>query len=120
MADRKKPHSANLDGRISAAALAILWKIRETFPETPTDAEALQGELVRILSEQIECGECIDGWIPGEDGIERCDTCTRFEDDDAARAHVLDLARTLVATYGPDEPLEVVLSLALGEGAPDE
>ena len=43
---------------------------------------------------------CIDGWIPGDTGVERCDDCQRFPDDDAAREHVREAIRTLLANYG--------------------
>ena len=46
---------------------------------------------------------CLDGWIPGTHGIERCDDCRRFPDDDAARDHVANLLRELAAAYGADD-----------------
>jgi len=115
-----EPVPPRSDGRIQAASLAILWKIREAFPGHDKEIEGLRQEIVRLLTEQIGCDECIDGWVAGDHAIERCDTCTRFEDDDQARDHVANLIRTLVADYGPDEPLDVVVSLALAEETPDD
>jgi len=41
------------------------------------------------LAERHLCDDdkCL-GWVPGEDGIERCDSCAQFADDDEAREHV--------------------------------
>lgn len=44
------------------------------------------------------CEECMDGWVPGSTGVERCDTCGRFKDDDAARDHVRRILRNLIQT----------------------
>jgi hypothetical protein len=38
---------------------------------------------------------CFDGWLPGEDGVERCDECRRFDDDDQAAEYVYELLSTL-------------------------
>lgn len=36
-----------------------------------------------------DCGSCIHGWVPTDDGeIERCDECSTFADDRVARVHV--------------------------------
>lgn len=53
--------------------------------ETPADAWA----------RAHGCGGGCAGWRPGESGIERCDTCARFPDDDAARAYVERAAEAL-------------------------
>jgi len=103
------------DGRLEPAARAIVWRLEQLLPRVSLEAEKLRREIVKILREQIPCNECIDGWIPGDTGIERCDTCTRFADDDEATAHVANLIRTLVASYGPDDPLDVVIQRALRE-----
>ncbi len=65
------------------------------------------------------CPECIDGWVPGEWGVERCDTCARFTDDDAAAAHVCEIIRTLVSNYEKHEhePLEAIIARAVRDDA---
>ncbi len=40
---------------------------------------------------------CVDGWVPGEFGIERCDDCARFECDEDAAKHVIHVIDTLEA-----------------------
>lgn len=53
------------------------------------------------------CGACVDGWVPGDGGVERCDDCARFPDDDAAAAHVAEIVRTLAANYAdPGDPAD--------------
>lgn len=103
-----------VDGRLGPAARVLVWRLQELLPNVPLDAERLRGEVHKVLLEQIPC-DCLDGWIPGSTGVERCDTCTRFADDDEAAAHVANLIRTLVASYGPDDPLDVVIQRALRE-----
>lgn len=62
------------------------------------------GEVECVVARDANpCLECIDGWVPGENGVERCDTCKRFADDDAAADHVREILRTLAATYSEYE-----------------
>ncbi len=103
------------DGRLPPAAQALVWKLKELLPPVAIDWTKVQEEMLAVLRDQIPCGDCIDGWSPGDRGIERCDTCTRFADDDEAASHVANAIRTLIAAYGPDDPLEVVLQHALRE-----
>lgn len=39
---------------------------------------------------------CVDGWVMGH-GIERCDDCKRFEDDEDAARHIIHVVDTLEA-----------------------
>lgn len=47
---------------------------------------------------------CIDGWVPGENGVERCDECARFKDDDEAAAYVANILRTLRYSVSEETP----------------
>ena len=40
---------------------------------------------------------CIDGWVMGSSGIQRCDDCKRFEDDKEAAKHIIHVIETLEA-----------------------
>jgi hypothetical protein len=58
-------------------------------------------EFLRLAIEGVRCS-CIEGWVPGEQGVERCDDCQRFGDDNEAAEHVREGLRTLIAHYADD------------------
>lgn len=59
--------------------------------------EFTDGQLSDVLREWTKTPCCVDGWVPGEFGIERCDNCKRFKCDDDAAKHVQHVINTLVA-----------------------
>lgn len=40
---------------------------------------------------------CVDGWVVGSSGIQRCDDCKRFESDKDAAKHIVHVINTLEA-----------------------
>lgn len=41
------------------------------------------------------CFACVDGWVPGETGIERCDECARFASDEDAQMYAAEVRRLI-------------------------
>lgn len=65
----------------------------------------------KIELSKIElCGSCIAGLVPGDTGIERCDECQLYADDNAAADAVLTIVQW-AQHYAPDEG-DVVTGLA--------
>ena len=69
------------------------------FPDQYSRKTALRSALMSLLNylnreaDAVPC--CVDGWVPGEFGIERCDNCARFENDTEAQQHVARVITTL-------------------------
>lgn len=51
-------------------------------------------EFTSSLREWTETPCCVDGWVMGSSGIQRCDDCKRFEDDEDAAKHIARVVNT--------------------------
>ena len=53
---------------------------------------------------RTEC--CIDGWLPGESGVERCEQCKRFNDDNEASEYLAAVLATVRRANSMEGPAE--------------
>jgi hypothetical protein len=110
----------DVDGRLVAVSTEIVSKLRTRLPRTDStlDWDALQREIFSTIRDHLACGDCFDGWRPDDRGIQRCDTCARFPDDDTAAVYVAHVLRVFALTYGED-PFERAIVWATRQPKPE-
>lgn len=72
---------------------ALLYRAEKRW-ETIKSNGGADERLTDALHSWTQTPCCVDGWVMGH-GIERCDDCKRFEDDEEAAKHIFNVIETL-------------------------